>query len=114
MYCPKCGAEYIEGIKECADCKVGLVDKLKPKPALKSESDEYISVLSAANFPQFLVAESILRSAGITFYSSGERLQSLFGCGSMMIGYDPIVGPMQIQVAKKDADAARELLKDLK
>jgi predicted amidophosphoribosyltransferase len=28
-YCPKCKAEYQEGIKECADCHVPLVDKLE-------------------------------------------------------------------------------------
>ena len=25
MYCPRCGAEYQEGIKSCADCRVALV-----------------------------------------------------------------------------------------
>lgn len=114
MYCPKCGAEYVEGIKECADCHVTLVDKVELKSAPEPEDDEFVTILSAGNFPQFLVAESLLRSAGIVFYSKGERLQSLFGWGSMMIGYDPIVGPMQIQVAKKDAATARELLKDLR
>ncbi len=114
MYCPKCGAEYIEGIKECVDCHEALTDKLEPELVRKPEPDEYVTILSAGSFPQFLVAESLLRSAGITFYSQGEKLQSLFGWGSMMIGYDPIVGPMQIQVAKKDAATARELLKDLK
>lgn len=27
-WCPKCKCEYVEGIKECADCKVTLVDEL--------------------------------------------------------------------------------------
>jgi hypothetical protein len=39
MYCPKCKSEYIEGIPECADCHVPLVEHLPaerkayPKPA---------------------------------------------------------------------------------
>jgi hypothetical protein len=30
MYCPKCRAEYVEGIAECPDCGVSLVDELTP------------------------------------------------------------------------------------
>ena len=29
-WCPKCKCEYREGITECADCKVALVDVLPP------------------------------------------------------------------------------------
>jgi hypothetical protein len=31
MYCPKCKNEYLEGVKECPDCKVTLVDELEPE-----------------------------------------------------------------------------------
>jgi len=30
-WCPKCKNEYVEGTKECANCKVALVDKLDEK-----------------------------------------------------------------------------------
>ena len=29
-WCPKCKSEYREGIKECADCKIPLMDELPP------------------------------------------------------------------------------------
>ncbi len=31
MYCPKCRAEYVEGITECPDCGVQLIDNLLPE-----------------------------------------------------------------------------------
>ena len=41
-------------------------------------------------------------------------LQDLFGWGRLGgLGYNPIVGPIRLQVAEKDADAAAELLSDL-
>lgn len=30
-WCPKCKSEYREGIKECADCKIPLMDELPPE-----------------------------------------------------------------------------------
>ena len=31
-WCPKCGAEYREGLSQCADCGVALVDDAPPPP----------------------------------------------------------------------------------
>lgn len=33
-WCPKCKNEYVEGTKECADCKVALVDTLEERKAV--------------------------------------------------------------------------------
>ena len=30
-WCPKCGAEYVENVRKCRDCGVGLLDH-KPTP----------------------------------------------------------------------------------
>ncbi len=42
-WCPKCKSEYRVGIKECADCKIPLMDELPPddeNPYLKDEEAE--------------------------------------------------------------------------
>lgn len=55
------------------------------------------------------VAKSLLDDAGIPYYAAGENLQSLFGGGALG-GFNPIVGPVRIEVAADDARDARELL----
>ena len=37
-YCPECKTEYQEGIKECADCHVPLVEKLEEEEVEKQQS----------------------------------------------------------------------------
>lgn len=38
-WCPKCKCEYRDGITECADCKVPLVDELPTENELQSENE---------------------------------------------------------------------------
>jgi hypothetical protein len=58
------------------------------------------------------VAESLLEEAGIEFFAKSEGIQDLFGAGR--VGHiNPIVGPVQLQVAAEDADEARAALKEL-
>jgi hypothetical protein len=60
------------------------------------------------------VIESVLRGAGIEFVTKFEGVQNLFGWGTIGgLGYNPITGPVEIQVAADDAEAAREVLKQI-
>lgn len=101
MYCPKCKAEYVEGIRTCADCGCHLVEKLED--CEEGEFREFVSVATTSNRFAVPLAKSILESAGIDYFVNGE----------MMSGYIGIIVPVDIEVPLKDAETAKELLKDL-
>ena len=101
MHCPECGAEYIEGVSACPDCRGPLVSEPPPRP--KPEYVEYVTVLRTRNPIVLAMVKSILASAGIRHYVKGEVLQDLFR-----------VGTAEIQVVTEDEPEARQLLKELK
>lgn len=100
MYCPECGAEYIEGIYGCPDCRVPLVPEPPPEPQL--EYVEYVTVLKTCNPIVIAMVKSILASAGIRHFVKGEVLQDLFR-----------VGMAEIQVGRDDESEAKILLREL-
>ena len=111
MFCPKCGAEYIDGISRCADCEVDLV-KQKPDEQ-RPEYVNFVTVYETGNPAIISIAKSILDSADIPYYMKGEGVQDLFGGGRIGTGFNPLVGPVQIQVDEKQVSVARELLSEL-
>lgn len=104
MFCPNCKYEYKEGIKECFDCKVMLIEKLADKP--QPEYVELVTVFASETIANLMVAKSLLQEAKIKYYAKGEFTARLFGEGSG-------TRCVQIQVEKKDAEDALDLLKDL-
>lgn len=111
MYCPECGGEYREGFFECADCGVPLVDHL-PEPE-EHPPLELVNVLETGDLPLLAVAESLLLDAGIPYLKRGDFLQNLFAPG-LGTSADLVVGPVAIQVARENAEAAREILAEIK
>jgi hypothetical protein len=81
MFCPKCGAEYREGLVKCADCGVALVKEPPPQ-----EDDvqyiEMVEVFSTYNSGDIAVIKSVLDGEGIHYYFSGESTLMMVAAGA--------------------------------
>jgi hypothetical protein len=99
MFCPKCRTEYKEGITVCADCGTQLVAELPPQ---EPEKSEMVTVLTTGDLSAVALAKSILEEAEIPFNAKGE-----FGMEQLA------VGPVEIQVERRDHNQARQLLEGL-
>ena len=75
-WCPKCKAQYVDGITICADCKVELVDspsiqyvekKEEPEPEVFKENIE--------EEEQHLTAKSKKKSSSSAYMSSAQRVE---------------------------------------
>jgi len=112
MFCPECGGEYREGFTHCADCDVDLVAELPADPKDPSRNMTLVTVLETGDPGELAFAESVLRGAGIPYAKRGESLQDLFALGRLGTGFNPIAGPILLQVPEEQADAAAELLEE--
>ena len=110
MFCPECKAEYESWMKECADCLVALVETLPPER--RPETGPLVTVFATGSPALLAIAKSILAQAGIIYLAKGEGLQDLFAAGSIG-GYNPALGPVEIQVAAENEQVARMLLQEL-
>ena len=112
MFCPECGGEYREGFTHCVDCDVDLVAELPADPTEPLRNVTLVTVLETGDPGELAFAESVLRGAGIPYAKRGESLQDLFALGRLGIGFNPIAGPILLQVPEEQADAAAELLEE--
>jgi Putative prokaryotic signal transducing protein len=114
MWCPECRGEYREGFSECADCGgVALVESL-PEPMEPEPFPEgkLVTVLESGDPTELAFAEAVLGEADIPFVKRGEGLQELFALGRLGLGFNPITGPILLQVPEEHADAAARLLEE--
>ena len=109
MFCPKCGDEYRPGFTRCTDCDVDLVEELPPK--IEDAEPELVTVLETGDQSLIAVARSMLEGADIPCFERNEKLQNLFGWGSIGTGYSIAMGPIRLQVFREDEEVARALLK---
>ena len=98
MFCPNCRTEYRQGITVCADCGAKLVEQLSPEV----DDRELITVLETGDLAVVALAKSMLEEGGIDYAVKGELPMEQLS-----------VGPVEIQVDKKDEAEASELLGDL-
>jgi hypothetical protein len=116
MHCPSCRSEYRPGIERCSECGGELLPGDMPDPPdlrLKEPPPDPVTVFTSRDPALFPVARSILEGEEVPFFVRGEELQDLFGIGRLGLGFNPIVGPIEIQVSAADVERARELLAEV-
>lgn len=104
MFCPKCKAEYIEGIRLCPECNVELVAELPADP--NPEFVKLVTVLISSDRTKILLAKGILENAEIKYYIKGQVLDNLY-----LI--DSFLAPTEVQVREDDVEKAKEILQPL-
>jgi hypothetical protein len=72
-------------------------------------SSEMVTVFVPTDPGEQALIESILDEAEIGYVAENSQIQNLFGVGQIG-GYNPVVGPVRIQVAEEDAEQARQLI----
>lgn len=80
----------------------------------KLDNERAVTIFSTGNEAVESVVKSILDEANIKYVVRGENVENLFGVGVIGTGFNPVTGPIEIQVMPEDVEYARELLKDVK
>lgn len=114
MICPQCGSEYVDGVNECADCRVPLADAGPiAAPPNEPASTDPVVVFESNQAELIAIAKSILMSADVQYGVHGEEIQDLFGYGRFPAGANVFIGTVKIVVSADDAPDARALLSGL-
>jgi len=77
------------------------------------DESRLVTVLTTGNQAIIAVAKSLLDDANIKYFAKGEGLQNLFGFGTLGTGFNPIVGPIEMQVEEHQAEEAKIILAGL-
>ncbi len=102
MICPDCGAEYVTGIEQCADCEIALVHE---EPARTEADLEWTELMVVTDETEAQLIRGYLESEGVPC-----NLESL------VFHAEPFTfGPLskvRIHVPTHDLERARRLLED--
>jgi hypothetical protein len=80
---------------------------------MKQDDEKLVTVFATGNHGLIALAKSMLDDAGIKYYAKNERTEDLIGLGVIGTGYNPVIGPVEIQVLENDAEEAKILLENL-
>lgn len=101
-FCPKCRAEYVEGVDTCEDCHVPLVAELPPK-----DVPDYVELVEIQRVPDEVAGvmmKGVLENSGIGVVLlpakiAGYNIKSTWYWGKLL-------------VPKEDLEISRKLLDD--
>jgi hypothetical protein len=79
-----------------------------------TDQSKLVTVFETGNIALIAVVKSLLDDGNIEYFIKGEHLQNLTGAGSVGVGYNLVVGPMEVQVDSKNKSLAIQLLKNVK
>jgi len=77
------------------------------------DKEKLVTVFKSGNEALIALAKSMLDEAEIKYLIKNEGVQDLLGLGVFGTGFNPLTGPIQIQVLPEDEVTAKEILKDV-
>ncbi|MDD5361437.1 MAG: DUF2007 domain-containing protein [Ignavibacteria bacterium] len=77
------------------------------------DKEKLITVFKSGHEGLIALAKSVLDEAGIEYLIKNEGVQDLMGIGVFGTGFNPITGPVQIQVLPSNEEYAKDLLKNM-
>jgi len=80
---------------------------------LSPESTKFVTVYETGDPAYIAFVKSLLESEGIKYHTKNEGLQDLFAWGRLGTGFNPVIGPVAIQVDEKDVEKAKDLLNQI-
>ncbi len=118
--CPSCKKTYSFEESYCEECLVDLdffqkEENEKSEEGISDEPAEFIEIVTVyetTNLGELSVIKSIFEREHIHYYARGENLQNLFAAG-LLGEFNPVIGTIKIDVARKDVETATTILKDM-
>lgn len=106
MYCPKCRSEYVEGITECAECHVPLVEELPPEETVEFEYENFVTLETYHARHEAELQKSVLEANGIEAEIESDDVGGVGPALAFTRG-------VRLLVHKNDEQKAREIFQDL-
>ncbi len=105
-FCPRCRAEYVEGVKTCPDCQVPLVAEMPPEDEV-----QYVELVELQRVPDEVsgvMMKGILENSGVNVILRAAKIPWYNGIASTWSTY--YWG--QLLVPKEDLERSRTILDD--